>query len=180
MERLLESIQRKIASKRTRHTPAHDPSREDVGEEGHVDEARPRGDVGEIRHSKRIRTIGGEVPLNEIRRSKGRMIGDRGLERSAAYDALEAHLTHPPLYRASGDFDPFSAKLTPDFARTVDAEVLLPDPARSPRGTRRREPTGPNAERGPPRGPSARSRSTGRSEAFCRSARPRAPRDARR
>ena len=149
MERLLESIQRKIASKRARHTPAHDPSREDVGDEGHVDEARPRGDVGEIRHPKLIRTIGGEVPLNEIRRSKGRMIGDRGLERSAAYDALEAHLTHQPLYRTSGDFDPFSAKLTPDFARTVDAEVLLPDPldllaeldvanrpSRKPRGVR--------------------------------------------
>ena len=74
------------------------------------------------------------------------MIGDRGLERSAAYDALEAHLNQP-LYR--GDFDPFSAKLTPDFARTVDAEVLLPDPldllaeldvanrpSRKPRGVR--------------------------------------------
>jgi len=67
VDRLLQRIERQVASKRVRDAPAHDPSREDVRDEGHVDEARPGGDVGEVRHPEPVRSIGLEVSLHEVR-----------------------------------------------------------------------------------------------------------------
>src|SRR6185437_8620213 len=47
---LLERIQRQVAPQGARDAPADDPPGKDVDDERDIDEAAPRGDVGEIRH----------------------------------------------------------------------------------------------------------------------------------
>ena len=46
---LLKRIEDEVRAERSRHAPADNASREHVDDEGDVDEAPPRRDVGEVR-----------------------------------------------------------------------------------------------------------------------------------
>ena len=48
VEGLLERIEGEVGTQRARHAPADDASRKDINDEGHVDEAAPGGDIGEV------------------------------------------------------------------------------------------------------------------------------------
>ena len=51
---------------RPRRLPADDAAGEHVDDEGHVDDARPRRAVGEVRDPQLVGPGGGEVPLDQI------------------------------------------------------------------------------------------------------------------
>ena len=160
--------------------PADDPSGEGVDDEGHVDEALPGRDVGEVRQPERVRprrwncrftrSSGQDAAgsLTVVRTSRPRTTPCRPIRRISRRD------------RATGDRRSLPPELPPHLAHAVDAEVRrrTRGGCRSP-GRRR---AGPVPEAGPGRrgGPHGRDTSTGRSAAPCRSARPRRPRDDRR
>ena len=50
VQRLLESIEDEVRMRRPRHPPTDDAAGEDVDDEGHIHEALPGGDIGEIRY----------------------------------------------------------------------------------------------------------------------------------
>jgi hypothetical protein len=51
---LFQRIQDEVGAQRGRHAPPDNPPREDVDDEGHVDEAPPPGDVREVGDPKLI------------------------------------------------------------------------------------------------------------------------------
>ena len=94
VEGLLERIEGEIGAQRTGHAPAHDPSRKDIDDESHVDEAAPGGDVGEVGHPQLVGPCRHELAVDEVRWPRRRVIGGRGLECASADDTLQPHLPH--------------------------------------------------------------------------------------
>ena len=125
VEGLLERIEGEIAAANG-HAPAHDPSRKDIDDEGHVDEAAPGGDVGEVGHPQLVGPCRHELAVDEVRWPRRRVIGGRGLDarpRTTPCSPIAA-LIAPP-YSARRRCHRASA-LSPDLAGAVDAEVLVP------------------------------------------------------
>ena len=127
---LLERVQREIGAQRGRCPPADNPSREDIDNERHVDKAAPGGDVREIRDPELIRARGREVPLDEIRRSRGvRLRLRRRHPRPAPHRAGEPHHAHQAAHTTARDAEAFTTHLPPHFARAIHLEMFGPDPA---------------------------------------------------
>src|SRR6185312_656519 len=116
---LLERIQRQVAPQGARDAPADDPPGKDVDDERDIDEAAPRGDVGEIRHPELIGRVA--VKLRATK-SSGRGAASSGIVvrvRRPRDDPRWAHRAHEPLHRASGDAHALSDQLAPALARAV-------------------------------------------------------------
>lgn len=77
-----------------------------------------------------------------------RLVADRGANRLATNDTLQAQLPHQPLHRISSNIEPFALHLPPDLPDAIDLEVLGKNPhdlgledfialdaSRQPRGT---------------------------------------------
>src|SRR5690606_20879995 len=127
---LLESIEGEVAPERTRYAPPHDPAAEGIDDKGHVDKALPGGHIRQIRDPKLVRTLGGEVPLHQVHWALCRLRRDRRPRLAPATDrALKAELSHQALHRTARHRSALALQLAPDFARTVDLQVVLPDPA---------------------------------------------------
>ena len=84
-----------------------------------------------------------EVPIHLVRRARGGLVGDRGPGLLAAHRAVQAHLPHQALHRATGYHNALPAELAPNLAGAVPPEVdvvppsdllhkhlVLPDPSR--------------------------------------------------
>lgn len=128
VQRLLERVPRQVAAQRARYLPADDPTREYVDDEGHVDEPRPGGPVGQVGHPQTIRLIRREGSLNEICGTLCGLVHDRGpLEGWPADDAPKTHPRHQALHRASRHGETLAVELQPDLARLIDRRVLFPD-----------------------------------------------------
>ena len=84
VEGLLERIEGKIGAQRARHTPPNDPPGKDINDEGRVDEAAPGGDVGEVGHPQLVGTRRHKLAVDQIRRPRRGLIGDRRLEPAAS------------------------------------------------------------------------------------------------
>ena len=107
VEGLLERIEGEVAAQRAGHAPADDPPGKDIDDEGHIDEAAPGGDVGEVSHPQLVGTGRHELSVDEVRRARRAIISNRGLERAPADGALQPHLSHQALHRAACDRDAF-------------------------------------------------------------------------
>jgi hypothetical protein len=57
--------------------PANDHAREDVVDEGQVEEPLAGLQVGEIAHPELVRALGDEAPLDQIGRARRGLVGDR-------------------------------------------------------------------------------------------------------
>ncbi len=66
---LLQRIQHEAGMGRAADPPADDAPGEGVDDEGHVDEAPPGGDVGEVRHPQRVRARCPELPVDPVERA---------------------------------------------------------------------------------------------------------------
>ena len=124
MNGLFEGIEDEAGMGRPADPPADDPAREGVDHEGHIDEARPGRDIGEVGDPEPVRRRRVELPVHLVERARRRLVADRRLHRLAPDDALEAHLPHQPLHRATGDIEPFALHLAPDLPHAIDLEVL--------------------------------------------------------
>jgi hypothetical protein len=61
---------------------------------------------------KLVRPLGSELPLDQIRRPQGLLVGDRGLESTPANRTAQAHGAHQPLHRATRHQDLFAVQRT--------------------------------------------------------------------
>ena len=50
------------------------------------------------------------------------------IARLATHHACQAHVLHQAGYRAAGDRKILAVQLMPDFANTLDFEVIIPEP----------------------------------------------------
>ena len=126
---LLQGIQHEARMGRAAYPPADDPSRVGVDDKGDVDEALPSGDVGEVRQPQRVRPRCMELPVHPIERTGNGGAADCGANLAATYGSLQAHPPHQPGHGASCGADALAAKLAPDFAHAIDAEVHLEHPS---------------------------------------------------
>ena len=90
--------------------------RKHIDDEGDIDEALPRGDVGEIRHPELIGPGGREVAGDAIREGRRLIIGVRRRDpRSPTARACQSEPTHQALHRASRDVHVIAPQLPPDL-----------------------------------------------------------------
>src|SRR3954449_11931661 len=122
---LLQRVEHAASVSRAGDAPADDAPREDVDDEGDIDETGPRRDVGKVGHPQGVRTRRFELPIDAIERTRGRRIADCGADPFARHHALQTHRAHQARYSAASDRDPFPEKLSPDLADAVNSEVLL-------------------------------------------------------
>ncbi len=101
----------------------HDASCEDVHHERDIDKSRPGRDIREVRHPELIRAFCPELALDQICRTMGAFVGDRGSASTATAHALQARRFHEPSDSATGHRDALAVQLEPDLARSVDLEV---------------------------------------------------------
>ena len=105
--------------------PADDTPGVGVDDEGDVDEARPGRDIGEVRDPQRVRPRRLELAIDVVQRAWRGLVADRGSDRLAADDALQAHASHQPRHGAAGHVLALPPQLPPDLAHAIDLEVLL-------------------------------------------------------
>ncbi len=123
----LERVEGEFGVQRSAHPPAHDGPAEGVDDEGGIDEACARPDVGQIGHPQPVRSRRREDPLDEI----GRALADQSrpgrpdpLHAGHAGQAERAHKAGHPV---AADGDPFPAQRAPGLARAIHTEVLAVD-----------------------------------------------------
>ena len=125
MERLFEGVQDEVGVRRPAGSPADDPPGVSVDDEGDIDEAGPRRDVGKIGEPKPIRRRSVELSVHVIQWTGGRLVADRCPQRLASDRPSKAHAPHQSRHRAASWGEAFPPQLTPDLAHAIDAEVLL-------------------------------------------------------
>src|SRR5215467_7476029 len=126
-QRLLERIQDQVRMHRAGDTPADDAARKHIDDESHVDEPRPGRDVCEIGDPELIRPNGGELALDQICWIFRLVAADSGSAFAPTHSPLQPERSHQSFDATAGDCDALPAELSPDLARAVDLEVLIPD-----------------------------------------------------
>ncbi len=124
MKCLFQRIQDETGMRRPAGSPANDPPGIGIDNEGDVNEARPGGDICEIRHPQPIGRGRIELPIDVIERARRGLVADRGAYWFASDHTLKAQFTHQPLDGAAGDGETLPPHLSPDLANTVHFEVL--------------------------------------------------------
>src|SRR5450756_1905443 len=71
----LEGIEGEIGARVARGLPADDEAAVGVEDERYVDETRPGAHVGEVGEPEAVRSLGGEVALDEVGRPRRRLVG---------------------------------------------------------------------------------------------------------
>jgi hypothetical protein len=122
---LLQSVQNEVGLHRTADPPVYDVSREDINNEGDVDEALPGRDVGEVGDPQLVRTISLEVPVHAIQRTRRLGSRHRGAHRLASASPTQPAQPHQSLDGASRHRCAFAPQLTPDLVGTVHLQVLV-------------------------------------------------------
>src|SRR5690606_33090358 len=125
---LLESIQSQISLQRARHSPSHDAPREHVDHEGHVHEAAPSPNVGQIGNPKLIGACRPEVALDEIQGLGPSLVRSRRPALPPTNHAGQFNFAHQSGDRAAGYHDLFAVQLPPHYADPVAPSPRLPNP----------------------------------------------------
>jgi hypothetical protein len=99
-EGLLQRIQGQVGAHGSRRPPADDHPCENIDDEGDVDEAGPRRDIGEIGDPELVWPVRMEHPADEIHGPLVVIGCHRGALGLAPDNAMEAHGTHQTLDRA--------------------------------------------------------------------------------
>lgn len=128
VQSLLQRIEHEVGLHRTSDPPAHDMSREDVDDEGDVDEALPGRDVGEIGHPQVVRAISLELPVDPIQRVRRLGIRYGGALRPSPACPTQPTHQHRPLEGAARHSRAFSPQLAPDLVGAADLQVLFEHP----------------------------------------------------
>ena len=109
MQSLLQRVEHEAGVRRARHPPADDPPGVGVDDEGDVDEAGPGRDIGEVGDPEHIRPWRLELAVDVIQRAWRGLVADRGSDRFAADDPLQAHVPHQSRHRATGNIEALRA-----------------------------------------------------------------------
>ena len=106
--------------------PAHDAAAERVGDETHISDAGPGGDVGQIGDPQPVRPFGGEGPLDKIGGPCRFGIGPGGAHRLCPLDASDPELAHQAGHLVAADVVPGASGGDPQLTRPVHRVVGLP------------------------------------------------------
>ena len=68
-----------------------------------------------------------ELAIDVVQWTRRRLVADRGPDVLAADHALQTHAPHQPLHGATGNVKVLALQLPPDFAHSIDHEVLRKD-----------------------------------------------------
>ena len=77
MERLFEGVQDEVGVGGPAGPPTDNPPGVCVDDEGDIDEAGPRRDIGKIREPQTVRRGSMELSVHVIQRTEGRLVADR-------------------------------------------------------------------------------------------------------
>jgi hypothetical protein len=105
-----------------RHRPADDLTGRQILNHSQVEPALVGGKVADVGQPDRVRPVGGEVPVEQVRRDREVVSAVRRPRRPpAAPPCLQAHLAHQPRDAPAGVVVPPAAELGVDPRSTVDA-----------------------------------------------------------
>ena len=82
--------------------PAHDPPREDIGDEGDVDPPGERTHVGDVGDPQLVRPERAEMPFDEVGRALLSRRAAHGARGPGTADAVQAQVCHEPFDGAPG------------------------------------------------------------------------------
>jgi hypothetical protein len=68
-----------------------------------------------------------ELPVDPIQRARGRRIGNGRANTFASHHSAQTQLLHQPFDRAASHRDTLPVHMVPDFIRSVDPHIGLPD-----------------------------------------------------
>ena len=68
-----------------------------------------------------------ELALDPIQRTNRVLIRDGGADHMTATNALQAQLTHQPLYRAASNINALTLELLPNFHDAIALHIVIPD-----------------------------------------------------
>ena len=88
-------IEHELAVNRRPGGPAHDQAREQIHDDGQVEPALPRPNVGDVGHPGLVWPRRGELPLQEIR-DQDRRLADRPAPRAIAVQRAQIGFAHQP------------------------------------------------------------------------------------
>lgn len=125
MQGLFESVQNEICMSCSANAPADDAPREDIDDEGDINEAVPGLYIREVRDPKLVRRACVELAIDKIKRADICLVADRGALRLAADYAAQAHLPHQAGDRTPGNIEAFALQLAPHLADPIDPVVLF-------------------------------------------------------
>jgi hypothetical protein len=125
IQRLLQRVEHEVGLHGTADPPAHDATREHIDDEGDVHEALPSRHVGEVRHPQLVRSLGVEVPVDAVQRTRRLGVGHRRAHPLAATHPLQPEPPHQSLHRAACHRHAFAHELAPDLVGAVDLQVLV-------------------------------------------------------
>ena len=74
MEGLLQSIEHEAGMRGPRDPPADDAAGIGIDDEGHIDEAGPGADIGEVGEPEHVRRRRMELPVDMIERARRRLV----------------------------------------------------------------------------------------------------------
>ena len=86
---LLQGVQDEAGMGGPRRTPSDDAAGIGIDDEGHVNEAGPCGDIGEVRKPEPIRCWSMELAVHLVERARSGLVADRCADRFAANDTLQ-------------------------------------------------------------------------------------------
>ncbi|MNX85066.1 hypothetical protein D3C86_1168920 [compost metagenome] len=124
---LLQGIEHEIGVHGTADPPTNDAPGEHVDDEGHVQPALPGRDVGEIGNPKLIGSVGLELSIDAIKRTRRSRIACGRAHHLAADDTAQPSAAHEPLDGATGHRNAITVQLLPDLVGAIDLHVGLPD-----------------------------------------------------
>src|SRR4051812_32368222 len=104
---LLQRVQHEAGVSRAGGTPADDPPRKEVDDEGDIDKTGPRREVGKVGHPQGVRMRRFELPIDAIERTRRRRVADCGPHPLAPHDALQTHRAHQARHGAASERDAF-------------------------------------------------------------------------
>jgi len=97
----------------------------DIRHGGHVGEATPGCDKGNVSHPDRVGAISTKQALNQVHRPLYRRIRNRRPAPSATPGTFETEALHQPFYGKASHLYFLPVQLSPDLASTVHLEALL-------------------------------------------------------
>ena len=126
--RHLEGVDGEVRAQGLGDLPAHHHAGEHVDDEGGVDPAGVRLDVGEVGHPEAVGFVGMELAIDQVGRTVLALVGAGGdLVGPAPAGPGKAQLSHQSLDGAAGHPDALSVELGPDLVGSIDLEVVAPD-----------------------------------------------------
>lgn len=121
----LERVEHQLLLKAFGHRPTHHPAREQIEDHRQVEPALPGPDIGDVCYPGLVRTVGGELSVEDVRGYRLVMLGIGGSPELAPRGALQAHLAHQTSYPLAAEAQTLGPQLGVDARAAVGPTASL-------------------------------------------------------